>query len=61
LKEYRGFKKRFIFQLVENHDGERRQDVIPAEARIQRKKRKYLPIDWIPASAGMTFHQLNGR
>jgi len=50
-----------ISQLVENHDRERRQDVIPAEAGIQRKKQKYLPIDWIPASAGMTFHQLNGR
>jgi hypothetical protein len=53
--------KRLISQLVENHDGERRKDVIPAEAGIQRKKRKYLPTDWIPASAGMTFYQLNGR
>ncbi len=53
--------------IVENHDRERRQAVIPAEAGIQACSRvggKPVKTDtyeitfrylWIPASAGMTF------
>ena len=33
---------RFISQLVENHDGVRRQVVIPAEAGIQKNKKNIL-------------------
>ena len=43
--------------LRKQESRERRQDVIPAEAGIQRKKRKYFSIGWIPASAGMTKRQ----
>jgi len=32
----------FISQLVENHDGVRRQVVIPAEAGIQKNKKNIL-------------------
>ncbi len=33
---------RLISQLVENHDGVRRQAVIPAEAGIQKNKKNIL-------------------
>jgi len=35
-------KNWFISQLVENHDGVRRQVVIPAEAGIQKNKKNIL-------------------